>query len=91
MTRQISEAHPRRPDDIETVTYSDRLVLIDPVTGRLAQLDPLAALVWLYADGTRTCSEIAAQLSRVCSLVEVAGVVEVVGLLAENAFLSLEV
>lgn len=77
-----------RPSEIEYVDYQDYLVLIDPVTGRLAQLDPLSSLVWLLCDGITTCNEIAESMKFENQAVSINDVLRITENLAENYFLS---
>lgn len=81
---------PRKPEEIEVVEYPEGLVLIDPVTGRLARLDALSSLVWLLSDGERTGADIVRELSQAKKDITEAQVSRVIGELVDSAFLALE-
>ena len=62
--RALDDAsRPAVRDGLVTESIDDELVIFDPVTAKVHQLDPLGALVWQLLDGTATVGELIAELA----------------------------
>ena len=59
MTAAVSEAAPRRRDDVVQVPLGDELLVGSDLTGRSRVLDPVSAVLWSSLDGTVGADELA--------------------------------
>ncbi len=59
---------PNRRTDLDVTEVEDGLVVFDPTSDQVHYLDPIASMIFLYCDGTRTMQTLAELAQRVYEL-----------------------